>query len=175
MAPNAQIYDIRIAAPDIGATISNAIAGFQWAIDRHKANGTPQILTNSWGIFQDNWDPAYATDPNHPFTRKVVDALNEGIIILFAAGNCGGTCPDGRCGTDNGPGKSIWGANGHPRVMTVGAVNKNEQFVGYSSQGPAALDPQKPDFVLSHTLPASSPAIAEHRLLPLLQPVAWPC
>jgi serine protease AprX len=146
MAPNAQIYDIRIDAPSIGATISNAIAGFQWAIDQHKANGTPQILTNSWGIFQDNWDPAYATDPNHPFTRKVVDALNEGIIVLFAAGNCGGSCPDGRCGTDNGPGKSIWGANGHPRVMTVGAVNKNEQFVGYSSQGPAALDPQKPDF-----------------------------
>ncbi|WP_208025663.1 S8 family serine peptidase [Niastella caeni] len=146
MAPNAQIYDIRIAAPNIPATISNAIAGFQWAIDQHKANGTPQILTNSWGIFQDNWDPVYATDPNHPFTRKVVDALNEGIIVLFAAGNCGGSCPDGRCGTDNGPGKSIWGANGHPRVMTVGAVNKNEQFVGYSSQGPAALDPQKPDF-----------------------------
>ena len=46
----------------------------------------------------------------------------------------------------SGPGRSIWGANGHPRVMTVGAVNKNEQFVGYSSQGPAALDPHKPDF-----------------------------
>ena len=30
--------------------------------------------------------------------------------------------------------------------MTVGAVNKNEQFVGYSSRGPAALDPNKPDF-----------------------------
>jgi len=30
--------------------------------------------------------------------------------------------------------------------MTVGAVNKNEEFVGYSSQGPAALDPNKPDF-----------------------------
>ena len=146
MAPNAQIYDIRIDAPDIGATLSQAIAGFQWAINQHKANGTPQILSNSWGIFQDNWDPDYATNPNHPFTRKVVDALNEGIIVLFAAGNCGGSCPDGRCGTDNGPGKSIWGANGHPRVITVGAVNKNEQFVGYSSQGPAALDPHKPDF-----------------------------
>lgn len=30
--------------------------------------------------------------------------------------------------------------------MTVGAVNRNEEFVGYSSQGPAALDPNKPDF-----------------------------
>jgi serine protease AprX len=80
-----------------------------------------------------------------------VDAINEGIIVLFAAGNCGQACPDGRCGTDNGPGKSTWGANGHPLVMTVGAVNKNEEYIGYSSQGPAALDPQKPDFCsISH-------------------------
>jgi serine protease AprX len=146
MAPNAQIYDIRIAVGGIAATISAAIAGFQWAIDQHRSNGTPQILTNSWGIFQQSWDPAYATDPNHPFTRKVVEALDEGILVLFAAGNCGATCPDGRCGADAGPGKSIWGANSHPRVMTVGAVNKNEEFVGYSSQGPGALDPHKPDF-----------------------------
>lgn len=146
IAPNAQLYDIRISASGLPATISAAIAGYQWAINQHKLNGTPQILTNSWGLYQKNWDNEYATNPAHPFTRKVVDALNEGILVLFAAGNCGGTCPDGRCGTDAGPGKSIWGANGHPGVMTVGAVNKNEQFVGYSSQGPASLDPHKPDF-----------------------------
>ncbi len=146
MAPNAQVYDIRIGAASIISTISNALAGFQWAIDQHRTNGTPQILTNSWGIFQETWDPVYARDANHPFTRKVVEALDEGILVLFAAGNCGATCPDGRCGSDTGPGHSIWGANGHPRVMTVGAVSKNEQFIGYSSQGPAALDPNKPDF-----------------------------
>ena len=103
MAPEAQVYDIRISD---GSFISAALAGFQWAIDQHRANGTPQILSNSWGIFQESWDSAYARDPNHPFTRKVVDALNEGIIVLFAAGNCGATCPDGRCGTDFGPGRT---------------------------------------------------------------------
>jgi subtilisin family serine protease len=147
MAPQAQIYDIRISASGtISATISAALAGFQWAINQHRVDGTPHILSNSWGIFQEAWDNVYARDPNHPFTRKVVEAINEGILVLFAAGNCGGTCPDSRCGSDSGPDRSIWGANGHPLVMTVGAVNKNEQFVGYSSQGPAALDPQKPDF-----------------------------
>lgn len=147
MAPDAQIYDLRISgAPDTPATISRALQAFQWAIDQHKVNGTPHVLTNSWGIFQESWDTTYARNPNHPFTRKVVEALDEGIIVLFAAGNCGGTCPDGRCGADNGPGRGIWGANSHPRVMTVGAVNKNEEFVGYSSQGPGALDPNKPDF-----------------------------
>jgi hypothetical protein len=147
MAPNAQIYDIRIA----GSYISNAIAGYNWAINKHRSDGTPHILSNSWGIFQESWDMSYARDPDHPFTRKVVEALDEGIIVLFAAGNCGEACPDGRCGADNGPGRSIWGANGHPRVMTVGAVNLSEQLVGYSSQGEAALNPEKPDFcALTH-------------------------
>jgi hypothetical protein len=146
MAPQAQIYDIRVSGGDTQATISAAIAGFQWAIEQHRRDGTPQILSNSWGIFQKSWDPVYATDPTHPFTRKAVQALDEGIIVLFAAGNCGASCPDGRCGSSTGPGNSIWGANGHPRVMTVAAVNKDEQYVGYSSAGPASLDPHKPDF-----------------------------
>jgi hypothetical protein len=143
MAPEAQIYDLRISD---GFFLSDAMAAFQWAIDRHRADGTPHVLTNSWGIFQEDWAPDYARDPDHVFTRKVLEAMDEGILVLFAAGNCGGTCPDGRCGSDTGPGRSIWGANGHRRTITVGAVNKNEQFVGYSSQGPAALWADKPDF-----------------------------
>jgi len=151
MAPDANLYDLRISSGTISGTISNAIAAFQWAIDQHVLSGTPHILSNSWGIFQESWDSTYANDANHPFTRKVEDALDEGILVLFAAGNCGDVCPDGRCGSDSGPGKSIWGANGHPRVMTVAAVNKNEQYIGYSSMGPASLDPNKPDFCgISH-------------------------
>lgn len=148
MAPQAKIYDIRISN---GNSISNALAGFQWAINKHKSDGTPHILSNSWGIYQESWDSVYASDPDHPFTRKVVEAINEGIIVLFAAGNCGEGCAGTRCGNDVGPGKSIWGANGHPRVMTVGAANIQGRLVGYSSQGPAALDPYKPDFCsISH-------------------------
>lgn len=147
MAPDANIYDLRISgAADIPSTISRALQAFQWAIDRHRTDGTPHVLSNSWGIFQQSWDPSYATDPNHPFTRKVVEAIGEGIIVLFAAGNCGDVCADGRCGPDVGSGHSIWGANSHPLVMTVAAVNKEEQYVGYSSVGPGALDPNKSDF-----------------------------
>jgi serine protease AprX len=148
MAPAAEIHDIGVLkSSGIPATLSNAIAGFQWAINRYKSTGKPQILSNSWGMYRRAWAPDYATDPNHPFTRKVVEAINEGMIVTFAAGNCGQVCPDGRCGTDTGPAKSIWGANGHPRVITVGAANIREEWIGYSSQGPAALDPRKPDFV----------------------------
>jgi subtilisin family serine protease len=143
MAPEAKIYDLRITSN----VLSSALANFQWAINRHKLDGTPHIITNSWGYFQKSWDPDYTTNPDHPVTRKVIEAIDEGIIVLFAAGNCGGNpCSDGRCDGDTGTGKSIWGPNGHKRVITVAAVNKNEQYVGYSSCGPAALDQQKPDF-----------------------------
>ncbi|MEM9923569.1 MAG: S8 family serine peptidase [Cyanobacteria bacterium P01_D01_bin.50] len=143
MAPEAKLYDCRIAGGD---AISNALKVFDWAIKQYQIDGTPQILTNSWGIYQESWDEFYANNPEHPFTRKVVEAIEQGILVLFAAGNCGGSCPSQRCGTDFGSGKSIWGANGHPLAITVGAVNKEEQFIGYSSQGPASLDPNKPDF-----------------------------
>jgi len=143
MAPAAKLYDCRIAGGD---AISNALKVFDWSIKQYQTDGTPQILTNSWGIYQESWDEFYANNPEHPFTRKVIEAIDLGILVLFAAGNCGGSCPSQRCGTDFGSGKSIWGANGHPLVMTVGAVNKEEQFIGYSSQGPASLDPNKPDF-----------------------------
>lgn len=143
IAPDAKLYDLRIT----GDTLSSAYKNFDWAINRHKLDGTPHIITNSWGYYQKEWDPNYTTNPDHFLTRKVIEAINEGIIVLFAAGNCGGNpCADNRCGSDTGQGKSIWGANGHKQVITVAAVNKNEQYVGYSSCGPAALDPNKPDF-----------------------------
>ena len=148
MAPDAKIYDIALlqAGGGISGLLSDAIKAFQWAIDKYKNDGTPQILSNSWGMFQKSWAPNYATNINHPVTRKVVEAINTGIIVTFAAGNCGSQCPSGKCGTDTGPGKSIWGANGHPKVITVGAANIREEWIGYTSQGPAALDPKKPDF-----------------------------
>ncbi len=154
MCPEAKIFDIGVlknppGTPlDVGGVISNAIAGFQWAIDHHKKDSTPQILSNSWNSYQEEWAPDYARDPNHPFTRKAVEAMREGIIVCFSAGNCGEFCQDKdpRCGSDTGPGRSIWGANGHPEVITVGAVNVKGDLAGYSSQGPAALSSEKPDF-----------------------------
>lgn len=148
MCPEAKIFDIGLlkSTGDMTGFLSDAIAGFQWAINQYKVNKTPQILSNSWGMFQEAWAPDYVRDPNHPFTRKVLEAIDLGIIVTFAAGNCGQVCPSTYCGSDTGPGRSIWGANGHPRVITVGAANIRGEWIGYTSQGPAALDPKKPDF-----------------------------
>jgi hypothetical protein len=40
-------------------------------------------------------DPIYAIDAKHPLTRKIFEAIEEGILVLFAAANGGQTCPLG--------------------------------------------------------------------------------
>ena len=66
--------------------------------------------------------------------------------MFFAAGNCGGDCADGRCGSgDVGRGASIHGANSHPDVITVAAATVTHRRLGYSSQGPGGLARRKPD------------------------------
>ena len=149
----AKIYDIGVlkGSGSVEGVLSDAISGFQWAIDKFKADGTPQVMSNSWGIYQESWGPDYARNPNHPFTRKVKEAIKLGIIVTFAAGNCGPMCPSTRCGNDTGSGRSIWGANSLTEVITFGAANIRDEWIGYSSCGPGALDDKKPDLCsISH-------------------------
>jgi hypothetical protein len=109
------------------------------------------VVNNSWGMFHPSWDfppthpGRYADNSSHPFNVIVGSLAQAGVDILFAAGNCGPTCPDRRCQgqTTN----TITGANSHADVLTVGGVDINDALAGYSSQGPGALKNDKPDFV----------------------------
>lgn len=99
------------------------------------------VINNSWGMYHPSWDfPAghpgrYSDNPNHPFNIIVGSLARAGADILFAAGNCGKSCPDDRCG---GVTKhTITGANAHPDVLTLAGCDVNDVRVGYSSQGPA--------------------------------------
>ena len=151
MAPEAELWDIRIVEP--GSTfqdyVAHAVEGYQFAIDHYRAHGVPQILVNSWGLYDSGRGPDYAFDPGSDFAVQVEAALDAGMLVLFAAGNCGEGCPfegGSLCGVgDRGPGASILGPNGHPEVMTVGAATLRGEWCGYTSQGPAGLPPQDPD------------------------------
>jgi hypothetical protein len=107
------------------------------------------VVNNSWGMFHPSWDypvghPGnYSDNPNHPFNRIVVTLERAGADIVFAAGNCGSDCPDGRCRGVTA--KAIYGANSSPAVLTVGGVDISGLRVGYSSKGPGRLTPNKPD------------------------------
>ncbi len=160
VAPEAQLWDIRIWEDTPNATpaerfavyVSNAIAAYDFAISRFTSGGTPHILTNSWGLYDSANGPDFASDDRSPFALMVQAALDAGILVLFAAGNCGTGCPHpvgSPCGAaDRGPNHSILGPNGHPDVMTVGGADTNAVWYGYTSQGAAVLPPHapKPDF-----------------------------
>lgn len=92
-------YSIGKTAPGagIGGLLSSALQAFQRALTQFKADATPQVLSNSWGLYQVAWDPFppgdpsnYTHNPQHVFTRKLVELLDAGILVTFAAGNCGG-------------------------------------------------------------------------------------
>jgi subtilisin family serine protease len=106
------------------------------------------VVTNSWGMFAPAWDfppdhPGnYSDNPAHPFNVIVGSLEAAGADVLFAAGNCGRDCPDGRCQFTSLP---ICGANSHPRVLSIGGVDTQKNRVGYSSQGPGRLARRKPD------------------------------
>ncbi|WP_280257722.1 S8 family serine peptidase [Nocardia wallacei] len=106
------------------------------------------VVSNSWGVFSPDTDfpvgdPGnYSDNPSHPFNTIVGTLAAAGADILFAAGNCGRDCPDGRCAF---PDRPINGANSHPSVLSVGGVDTGNQRVGYSSQGPGRLAERKPD------------------------------
>lgn len=154
-APNATLLDYPMLASSIpggnptGRSLSAALLAFShllanWAVAF--APGGPQrysalVVNNSWGIYHPSWDfppnhaGRYCDNPNHPF-HVIADALaKSGADILFAAGNCGSQCPDGRCqGRISG---TIMGANTYQEVLTLAGCDTNDQRVGYSSQGPS--------------------------------------
>lgn len=87
---------------------------------------------------------------NHPLNREVSRACeHSGIDVVFGAGNCGTFSGSLRCGKrERGECRSIWGANAHPGVVTVGAISAYDSWMGYSSQGPAPWGgAKKPDLV----------------------------
>ncbi len=154
-APDAMIFDYALLQSSGNtwvAFLSDGIRAFSEIMVDHLQNPGPRVVVNSWGMYSTAGDaPAgnaqnYARNPRHPFNQIVGAAVGSGMDVVFAAGNCGGTCPSSRCGNGNtGPGSSIHGANSHPEVLSVAAVTVNDDLLGYSSEGPGGVSAQTPD------------------------------
>jgi len=156
-APNCTLLDIALLQSTAGRLtgfLSDAVRAYRHLLDVMTAEQRPGecrslVVNNSWGVFRPDLDfppndpRNYTDNPNHPFNRIVGLLERTGADIVFAAGNCGADCPDGRCGdhTDN----TINGANSHPQVLTVAGVDVTKNRVGYSSIGPGRLERRKPD------------------------------
>jgi hypothetical protein len=158
IAPDVSFFDLPMVPPNGIGNISEffertANAAFEGMLDKIKGETKPGpwVLVNAWAIYDRSTDrdgAYYTNNPAHPFNRLMDRAVAEGRDVVFGAGNCGEFCPSWRCGPGvHGPGNSIFGANSHPKVLTVGAVNPDKMWLGYSSQGPGQsnLAPNKPD------------------------------
>ncbi|MET7337970.1 S8 family serine peptidase [Nonomuraea sp. NPDC005650] len=157
-APQASLIDIpvllstRPGGSALDGLLSDAVSAFAHlrnVLAAQPAETRALVVSNSWGSFSPEWDfpvghPGnYSDNAAHPFNLMVAELDRAGADVLFAAGNCGRQCPDGRCVYPNRP---IVGANSHPKVLSIGGVDINGERVGYSSQGPGRLTARKPDF-----------------------------
>ncbi len=156
-APAATLLDIAVLqsrGTGFDGLLSDAVLAYSFLRNLLTATGRPGgvqslVISNSWGLFNPAFDfpvgnPGnYSDNPDHPFNRIVATLERLGADILFAAGNCGTDCPDGRC--QFGATRTICGANSHPAVLSVAGVTVGGDRVGYSSTGPGRLTNDKPD------------------------------
>ena len=159
-APRATLLDVavlqsrRSGGSAMDGLLSDAVLGYSFLLRilrevRRPGDFHSMVVSNSWGMFRQDWDfppghPGnYSHNPAHPFNRIVATLERAGADILFAAGNCGRECPDGRCGIERDAG--IYGANSHPAVLSVAGVDVKKKRVGYSTRGPGHLTREKPD------------------------------
>lgn len=155
VAPDAQLLDyalLRSVAGTWSAFLSDAIAAYSAIRDEVTRNPGPMVVNNSWALYDRTKDAPigspenYSANPGHPFCQVVENLVSAGCDVVFAAGNCGMDCPYSSCGiADRGSGKSIHGANSHPDVMTVAAVDIRDRRLCFSSQGPGGIYDRKPD------------------------------
>jgi hypothetical protein len=164
LAPDAVLYDVPLIPERITTSfLSTADAAYRelllqiWLRRPYPRWAGPWILVNAWAVFDRSVEPSPGnyTENKNPFGHPLINVVKLAIQfldldVIFAAGNCGEFCGSRRCGgLDRGPGRSIWGANALPEVITAGAVLTNEMWAGYSSQGPGpninGLARDKPD------------------------------
>lgn len=162
LAPDVRLWDVRItnvkSYSSFGQSgdkpfISATIAAFDWLLEQYKlalASGTtplPKVVNCSWGLYRRDQGRQYFGNPNHPLVLKTLEMIRAGMIVVFAAGNCGKPCAASDCLLDQGPGKSILGVNGHEDVICVTSSTLDSRYIPYSSQGPStmAVEKRNPD------------------------------
>ena len=130
IAPNANLFDVRVLDDNGYGQLSDVLAGLDWVLYYGKFKNI-RIINISLGA---DSTESYETDP---LARAVRNAVAQGMVVVVAAGNFG----------VNAAGKQAYGtisSPGHePSALTVGAVNlkgtisrKDDIVTNFSSRGP---------------------------------------
>ena len=113
VAPGAELLNCKVLNKDGYGYESTVMAGIEWAVD----NGADVISMSLGGYV---WPP----DGNDPLSRTADAAVEQGVVVIAAAGNSGGIFTVG---------SPALGKN----VISVGATTKEDTIAAYSSKGPS--------------------------------------
>ncbi|TFD97069.1 S8 family serine peptidase [Jeotgalibacillus sp. R-1-5s-1] len=124
IAPNAELYALKVFDADGGGNISGLVHAIQWAID-HELD----IINMSLGAQADSTALRLAIE----------QASKEGLLLVSAAGNDG-----------TGSGNTVDYPAAYPQTIAVGAVDQQLRLAPFSSTG-AAVDLTAPGVLVSST------------------------
>lgn len=162
-ASQAKLVDVRIGSTLGGSPgefpfaqdfYDAALEGIEWAIEhkddqwegQNPENHGIDIISLSWGIYPEE-DPQGGSDGTDPYSLALDRAVEQGIIVVVAAGNEG---PDN---------EGLWSMGAASNVITIAATDDQDTITrdddviaSYSSRGPRAdnndgnpFDELKPD------------------------------
>ncbi|MEN6480314.1 MAG: S8 family peptidase [Anaerolineales bacterium] len=127
IAPGAALFAARALDAYGNGMMSDVMAGIDWAV-----SAGVQIVSLSLG-------GAAVTSGEDPLVELCNAAVDAGVVICAAAGN-------------TGPAPSTIGSPGvAEKVITVGAIARDNTIASFSSRGPTADGRVKPDIVLPGT------------------------
>ena len=130
IAPNADLYDVRVLAADGTGTTSDALEGINWVIYHAREYNIKVMNLSLAASSTDPWD-------YDPLCHAVRAAAAVGITVVVAGGNYGLNAANQKTfGTIASPAND-------PTVITVGAVNykgtngrADDAVTNFSSRGP---------------------------------------
>lgn len=129
VAPGAYLWNLRVLnqyGSGYDSWIINAINYAAYGADGIPHTGDEaDIISMSLG--------GGPTDGDDPMSRAVNSAVDAGVVVTIAAGNCGNFCISTPGAAD--------------KVITVGATDKIDNLAGFSSRGPTLDYRVKPDVV----------------------------
>ena len=142
VAPGSGLVDLKIFK-FFGGDASNSDHAFEWLIENHAEHGI-KVVSCSFGS-------SYTTSGQDTTSRLVNQLVDEGVVVVVAAGNDGSQGLPSPAAAD--------------KAITVGALNdkdtvtrSDDGYAGYSNYGPRAsdgdsdqMDELKPDILASGT------------------------
>lgn len=136
VCPECSLYNIKVAGEGGRGTVSSMIEGINWAIDK-KVN----IINISMAAGQ---NPAELVE----LEKAINEAVSKGILVVAAAGNCGGNGSQPLCQQKN----KVAYPGGYEAVLSVGATDRNDKKYQLSSFGDG-VDVAAPGVEILSTIP----------------------